>query len=167
MQVPTGNILVVEGELGPLEIVSLGDYGKEVNLKADFLGLQRDLGEVKHTTLLPLTEKWVITISTQYGCSQNCKFCSPAGTKVNTPFGEQDIETLKPGNLVLGFNEQTQTIRVNEIAEVFERNYSGELICIALENGKSIKLTVDHDVYTQNGLKKAAELTEKDEIISF
>jgi 23S rRNA (adenine2503-C2)-methyltransferase len=25
--------------------------------------------------MLPLEEKWVITISTQYGCSMNCKFC--------------------------------------------------------------------------------------------
>lgn len=73
--VPTGNILIVEGEKGSLEMLSLGDYGKDVNLKADCLGLSRELGEVKHTTLLPLSEKWVITISTQYGCSMGCTFC--------------------------------------------------------------------------------------------
>jgi len=75
IEVPTGNILIVDGEKGKLEMLSLGDYGKDVNVKCDAMGLTRDVGEVKHTDLLPLSEKWVITISTQYGCSMNCKFC--------------------------------------------------------------------------------------------
>lgn len=75
IKVPTGNILVVDGEKGELELVSLGDYGKEINLKCDALGLTREIEKVKHTQLMPLEEKWVITISTQYGCFQNCSFC--------------------------------------------------------------------------------------------
>ena len=73
--VPTGEIIVVEGKNGPLELVSLGDYGKAVNVKADFMGLSRAIGSVEHGQLLPLTEKWVVTISTQYGCSMGCRFC--------------------------------------------------------------------------------------------
>ena len=75
LEVPTGNILVVEGEKGKLEMLSLGDYGKDVNIKCDALGLTRELDPVKHTKLLSQTEKWVITISTQYGCSMGCNFC--------------------------------------------------------------------------------------------
>ena len=75
IKVPTGNILVVEGYSGELEMLSLGDYGKDVNLKADFMGLNREIEQVTHTDLLPLTDKWVITISTQYGCKMNCNFC--------------------------------------------------------------------------------------------
>ena len=75
LQVPTGNILVVEGEKGHLEMLSLGDYGKDVNVKADFMGLNRKIEKVTHTDMLPLEEKWVITISSQYGCSMNCNFC--------------------------------------------------------------------------------------------
>lgn len=75
IEVPTGNILVVEGDKGNLELVSLGDYGKEINLKADCLGLSRDIHKVVHSKLLPLSEKWVVTISTQYGCSMGCSFC--------------------------------------------------------------------------------------------
>jgi 23S rRNA (adenine2503-C2)-methyltransferase len=75
IKVPTGDILVVTGEHGPLECLSLGDYGRNHNVKADFLGLTKDIGEVVHTKLLPLEEKWVITISTQYGCSMGCTFC--------------------------------------------------------------------------------------------
>jgi len=75
LKVPTGDILIVEGDKGKLEMLSLGDYGKAVNLKADCLGLTRDIEKVVHTNLLPLEDKWVITISTQYGCSMGCKFC--------------------------------------------------------------------------------------------
>lgn len=75
IKVPTGNILIVQGERGALEMLSLGDYGKDVNLKADCLGLDRELGTVEHTALLPLSKKWVVTISTQYGCSMGCTFC--------------------------------------------------------------------------------------------
>lgn len=74
-QVPTGNIFIVEGEKGKLEMLSIGDYGKEVNIKCDALGLTRDITSVKHSKLLPLEEKWVITVSTQYGCSMRCNFC--------------------------------------------------------------------------------------------
>jgi 23S rRNA (adenine2503-C2)-methyltransferase len=75
IKTPTGNILIVQGEKGKLEMLSLGDYGKEKNLKADFMGLKKEINGVPHGDLLPLTEKWVITISTQYGCSMGCTFC--------------------------------------------------------------------------------------------
>jgi 23S rRNA (adenine2503-C2)-methyltransferase len=75
ISVPTGDILVVQGKHGKLEMLSLGDYGKDVNLKCDALGLSRDIEKVEHTKMLPLEKKWVITISTQYGCSMTCNFC--------------------------------------------------------------------------------------------
>jgi len=74
--VPTGDICIVQGDLGKLEMLSIGDYGKDVNLKADFMGLNREPSPVKHTAMLPLEEKWVVTISTQYSCKSNCSFCS-------------------------------------------------------------------------------------------
>jgi 23S rRNA (adenine2503-C2)-methyltransferase len=73
--VPTGNILIVSGDKGKLECLSLFDYGKEKNVKADFMGLKREITNVAHTSMLPLEEKWVVTISTQYGCSMGCRFC--------------------------------------------------------------------------------------------
>jgi 23S rRNA (adenine2503-C2)-methyltransferase len=73
--VPTGDILIVKGEYGKLEFMSIGDYGKDVNVKCDAMGLSRTPEPVKHTKLLPLEEKWVVTISSQYGCSMHCSFC--------------------------------------------------------------------------------------------
>lgn len=67
-EVPTGQIIIVQGSKGELELVSLGDYGKDVNLNKN--------NQVKdNLPLMPLTDKWVITISTQYGCSMGCQFC--------------------------------------------------------------------------------------------
>lgn len=75
LQVPTGNICVVRGELGNLECLSIGDYGQDANLKCDAIGLNKEIEKVVHSQMIPLEEKWVITISTQYGCSMNCVFC--------------------------------------------------------------------------------------------
>ena len=82
--------MIVSGNKGNLECLSIGDYGKEVNLKADFMGLTRNIEHVEHQEMLPLTEKWVITISTQYGCSMNCKFCDvpKVGKGVNATYDD-------------------------------------------------------------------------------
>jgi 23S rRNA (adenine2503-C2)-methyltransferase len=90
IEVPTGNILIVEGDKGKLECLSIGDYGKGINLKADFMGLTRDIEKVQHTAMLPLSEKWVVTISTQYGCSMDCKFCDvpKVGKGINATYDD-------------------------------------------------------------------------------
>lgn len=57
-----------------LEFLTVGDYGKENNIKADFLGLTKEINGVQHHEV-DLTDKWVATISTQKGCAMKCKFC--------------------------------------------------------------------------------------------
>lgn len=57
-----------------LEFLTVGDYGKENNIKADFLGLHKEINGVANTEV-DLSEKWVATISTQKGCPLKCKFC--------------------------------------------------------------------------------------------
>jgi 23S rRNA (adenine2503-C2)-methyltransferase len=50
------------------------------------MGLTRKIDNVSHTKMLPLEDKWVITVSTQYGCSMNCSFCDVprVGPGINT-----------------------------------------------------------------------------------
>lgn len=55
IEVPTGNILIVEGNYGKLECLSIGDYGKEANIKADFLGLTDEINGVKTDKIMPLS----------------------------------------------------------------------------------------------------------------
>ncbi len=52
--VPTGNICIIQGEKGKLEFLSIGDYGKEVNVKADFLGLKKEIKGVTNGEIMPL-----------------------------------------------------------------------------------------------------------------
>lgn len=68
----TGKIYVDQERY--LEFLTVGDYGKENNIKADFLGLHKEINGVEHKPV-DLTKKWVATISTQKGCPMNCRFC--------------------------------------------------------------------------------------------
>jgi 23S rRNA (adenine2503-C2)-methyltransferase len=89
--VPTGNICISNGELGLVEFLSIGDYGKSKNIKADFMGLTSEINGVPHGGLLSLSEKWVITISSQYGCSMNCTFCDVPIVGRGKNVTEQDL----------------------------------------------------------------------------
>lgn len=83
LNVPTGNILVLQGSKGPIEALSLGDYGQAINLN-------QHQPVPDGLPLLPLSEKWVITVSTQYGCSMHCSFCDvpKAGPGVNASLSD-------------------------------------------------------------------------------
>lgn len=101
IKVPTGNIMIIQGDNGLLELVSIGDYGKEKNIKADFMGLSRDIERIQHSETLPLTEKWVIMISSQYGCSMNCKFCDVprVGPGINATWDDMVLQIIAGLNL--------------------------------------------------------------------
>ena len=57
-----------------MEYLYVGDYGKENNIKADFLGFKKEINQVSHHKV-DLKDKMVVTISTQKGCPMNCMFC--------------------------------------------------------------------------------------------
>lgn len=112
IQVPTGNICIMLGDKGRLEFLSIGDYGKQANIKADFLGIERELNGVPNGDIMPLTEKWVVTVSTQYGCSMNCKFCDvpKVGPGMNATLDDLDNEVISALKL---HPEITSTNRLN------------------------------------------------------
>lgn len=74
-KLPTGKLIVDKYSRGLLETLSIGDYGKAANVKADFLGYTKPIHGVANQPCMPLSEKWVITVSTQYGCPMKCTFC--------------------------------------------------------------------------------------------
>lgn len=74
-KLPTGYLFVDKYKKGELETLSIGDYGKTYNVKANFLGYFKEINGVPNTECMPLSEKWVITLSTQYGCVMKCNFC--------------------------------------------------------------------------------------------
>lgn len=130
--VPTGNILIIMGEYGKLECLSIGDYGKERNIKADFLGLNTEINGVENGNIMPLTKKWVITISTQYGCSMGCKFCDvpKVGAGKNATYHDMLNEILAGLSL---HPEINGTERLNiHFARMGEPTFNGNVIDLAL-----------------------------------
>lgn len=75
IELPTGYLIVDDYSHGKLETLSIGDYGKDKNIKADFLGYSNEVNGVPNGPVKPLQEKWVITLSTQFGCPMKCTFC--------------------------------------------------------------------------------------------
>jgi 23S rRNA (adenine2503-C2)-methyltransferase len=79
--IPTGYLFKDKYSRGELETLSIGDYGKKYNVKADFLGYTKEIEGVPNVNCMPLSEKWVITLSTQYGCLSKCNFCDVPNVK--------------------------------------------------------------------------------------
>lgn len=57
-----------------LEYLYVGDYGKENNIKATFLGYDKRIDKVEHKDVV-LEDKLVVTVSSQKGCPMDCNFC--------------------------------------------------------------------------------------------
>lgn len=68
----TGKI-VTDTDLN-MEYLYVGDYGKENNIKASFLGYDKRIDKVEHKQV-DITDKLVVTVSSQKGCPMNCNFC--------------------------------------------------------------------------------------------
>jgi len=146
LKVPTGNICIMQGEKRSLEFLSIGDYGRNANVKADFLGLKDEINGVPNGEIMPLTEKWVITISTQYGCSMNCTFCDvpKVGKGVNASYHDMLNQIL------LGLKlhpEIKHTKRLNiHFARMGEPTFNGNVLDVAACLKRNI-----YDFWSQSG----------------
>ena len=107
LKVPTGDILVVNGASGKLEMLSIGDYGQAVNLN-------QHKPVPDGLPLMPLTDKWVVTISTQYGCSMGCEFCDvpKVGGGRNATFGDLTGQILTALTLP-GMPDHTKRLNIH------------------------------------------------------
>lgn len=78
-----------------LEYLYVGDYGKENNIKASFLGYDKRIDKVEHKSV-DITDKLVVTVSSQKGCPMNCNFCDcpKLGFKGNATLPELITEIM-------------------------------------------------------------------------
>ena len=99
-------------------------------------------------------------------CPQSCSFCSPAGTKINTVHGEVNIEDIREGDIVIGMDVNDKSITLQKVEELYHREYTGDLVCIELDNGNILKLTPEHEVFTENkGWIPVKELEMSDTVV--
>lgn len=131
LKVPTGNILVGMGDRGPIEFLSIGDYGKEVNLN--------QCNSVPDgTPIMPLSEKWVVTISTQYGCSMNCTFCDvpKVGRGVNATYSDLKEQVITALSL---HPDVTATKRLNvHFARMGEPTFNPDVLTFSRNIRKEV-----------------------------
>ena len=126
----TGKIYVDTNQ--QLEYLTVGDYGKENNIKADFLGYHKEINGVKHREV-DLSEKWVATISTQKGCPMLCQFCDcpKYGFYGNATRGDLCYEIIQ----ILKHEEVTHTKRFNvHFARMVEPSFNKNVLLFAEED---------------------------------
>ena len=146
-----------------LEFLTVGDYGKENNIKADFLGLHKEINGVQHKTV-DLTQKWVATISTQKGCPMNCKFCDcpKYGFYGNASVDEMayEIETILKNETV----KNTDRFNVH-FARMGEPTFNPNVLAFARDNlrklvAKYIEAKTIHPVVSTMLPKANSHLTQ-------
>jgi len=111
--IPTGYLFVDEYSEGELETLSIGDYGKNKNVKADFLGYEDEIEGVPNAECMPLSDKWVVTLSTQYGCAMNCEFCDVPKVGYNGNASFYDLKNQLLNALDLFSDQVSYTNRLN------------------------------------------------------
>lgn len=77
--------------------------------------------------------------------AQGCSWCFPAGTKVNTPDGLKDIETLQPGDLVIDMYGNPQKV-INNFSRQVTKEESTYVKAAGLYD---LPCTKEHPFYTR------------------
>ena len=163
--IPTGYLFVDDYSKGKLETLSIGDYGKEYNVKADFLGYKKDVMGVPNVECMPLSEKWVVTLSTQYGCVMKCKFCDVPNVKMRGNASFNDLG--RQLDSALGLFDVSYTERLNiHFARMGEPIFNENVFDFSIwlyDNKSDLPLRVEvlHPVLTTSLPKAFKKLEER------
>ena len=156
-QIPTGYLFTGNYSRGALETLSIGDYGKPFNVKADFLGYTKEIHGVPNTHCMPLSEKWVITVSTQYGCPMACTFCDvpKLGFHGNASFDDLKAQLY---NAIGLFPDVKYTERLNlHFARMGDPSFNEDVLKFAewlyfnkkqIADDTGLRIEVIHPVFT-------------------
>lgn len=157
IKLPTGYLFIDDYSKGKLETLSIGDYGKSKNIKADFLGYTNEIHGVVNGKIMPLQEKWVVTLSIQYGCVMKCNFCDVPNIKFRGNVSFDDLKKQLYSALNL-FQDVTYTDRLNiHFARMGEPTFNNDVFSFSYwlaENKRKIqedtgkRIEVIHPVLT-------------------
>lgn len=95
--------------------------------------------------------------------------CFSGDTPVLTPFGYVQIQDIRPGDIVLNYDESDGIFKEDTVIKVHENLKKSEdnaMYLLEFDNGVEIKVTGNHMFLTDKGWVRADELTEDLEIIN-
>lgn len=95
--------------------------------------------------------------------------CVKKGELIKCKNGYKKIEDINIGDVVLSYNIDKDVTEYKKVLKTYKNLYKSSsydnLLDIELENGKSIKVTPNHKIYTKNrGYVRADELNNEDDI---
>jgi len=94
--------------------------------------------------------------------------CFARGTPILTPNGTVPIETLKPGDIIINLDEQTNTYKEDVVVKLHKNltvSESEEMLELEFETGEVLQVTSNHKFLTNQGWVRADELTCEMEVI--
>jgi len=93
--------------------------------------------------------------------------CVPKGTKIKIKNGEVNVEDLMiKKETIISYNTETKENEEDNLKEIWIVD-DLELLEIETENGDSVKIPIEKEVYTKRGWIKAKFLTYDDEILTY
>ncbi len=135
-----------------MEYLYVGDYGKENNIKADFLGFKKEINSVHHHEV-DLTDKMVVTISTQKGCPMNCMFCDCPKVKFGGNISRAELAEEVTEAITRSGCKYTQRFNLH-LARMGEPSFNADNVLTFLEDdlrelvNNMMKADVIHPVFT-------------------
>ena len=141
-----------------LEYLYVGDYGKENNIKADFLGFKKEINNVPHHEV-DLYDKMVVTISTQKGCPMRCMFCDCPKVKFGGNVSREEL--IEEVSNAIDFSGCKKTKRFNlHLARMGEPSFNAQNVLYFIKDDlrKLVNSKMDadtiHPVFTTMMPKK-------------
>lgn len=135
-----------------MEYLYVGDYGKENNIKADFLGFKKEINSVPHHDV-DLADKMVVTISTQKGCPMNCMFCDCPKVKFGGNISRVELAEEVTEAIIRSGCKYTQRFNLH-LARMGEPSFNADNVLAFLEYdlrglvNNMMKADVIHPVFT-------------------
>ncbi len=123
---------------------------------------QYNIWSSDQSTLDKLKESGISLVLGIFAAKGATLVCFPAGTKVHTQNGLQNIEDLHEGDLVLTYNETTKEQEYKPILVRHER-YTQQMLSLELPTGEFVRVTPEHrffcnDEWIEAGSLKAGDL---------
>ena len=123
---------------------------------------QYNIWSSDQSTLDKLKESGISLVLGIFAAKGATLVCFPAGTKVHTQNGLQNIEDLHEGDLVLTYNETTKEQEYKPILVRHER-YTQQMLSLELPTGEFVRVTPEHrffcnDEWIEAGSLKAGDI---------